>query len=149
MYVQCNTLLLADAFENFKNKCIEMYGLDPAHFLSVPGLVWQACLKETGVKLELLIDADILLMAEKGIRDGMCQAIHRYAKANNKYMWKKMMKTLNLSYLMYSDANNLYGWAMSQKLPIDGFRWVEDLAKFNESFIKNFNENSVKDIFLK
>ena len=61
MYVQCNTLLLADVFENFKNKCIEMYGLDPAHFLSAPGLVWQACLKKTGVKLELLIDADMLL----------------------------------------------------------------------------------------
>ena len=86
LYVQSDTLLLADAFENCRNKCIEIYELDPAHFLSPPGLVWQACLKKTEVELELLTDIDMLLMVEKGIRGGMCQAIHRYAKANNKYM---------------------------------------------------------------
>ena len=87
LYVQCNTLLLADVFENFRNKCIEMYdGLDPAYFLSAPGLAWQACLKTTGVNLELLTDIDMLLMVEEGIRGGMCHAIHRYAKASNKYM---------------------------------------------------------------
>ena len=86
LYVQCDTLLLADVFENFRNKCIEIYELDPAHFLSAPGLAWQACLKKTKVKLELLTDIDMLLMVEKGIRGGMCQAIHSYAKANNKYM---------------------------------------------------------------
>ena len=87
-------------------------------------------------------------MTEKGIRGGRYEVIHRYDKANNKYM-KNYDKNIESSYLMYLDANNLYGWAMSQKLPIDGFKWVEDLSKFNESFIKNFNENSVKDIFLK
>ena len=86
LYVQCDTLLLADVFENFRNKCIEIYELDPAHFLSAPGLAWQACLKKTEVKLELLTDIDMLLMVEKGIRGGICQVIHRYAKANNKYM---------------------------------------------------------------
>ena len=86
LHVQCATLLLADVFEDFRNKCIEIYELDPAHFLSAPGLTWQACLKKTEVKLELLTENDMLLMVEKGIRGGMCHAIHRYAKANNKYM---------------------------------------------------------------
>ena len=86
LYVQCDTFLLADVFENFRNKCIEIYKLDPAHFLSAPGLAWQACLKKTKVKLELLTDIDMLLMVEKGIRGGTCQVIHRYAKTSNKYM---------------------------------------------------------------
>ena len=86
MYVRSDTLLLADVFENFRNKCIEIYELDPAHFLSAPGLAWQACLKKTKVKLELLTDIDMLLMVEKGIRAGICRTIYRCAKANNKYM---------------------------------------------------------------
>ena len=86
MYVHSDTLLLADVFENFRNKCIEIYQLDPAHFLSAPGLAWSACLKKTNVKLELLTDIDMLLMVEKGIRAGICRTIYRYAKANNKYM---------------------------------------------------------------
>ena len=86
LYVQSDTLLLADVFENFRNKCIEIYELDPAHFLSAPGLAWQACLKKTGVKLELLSDIDMILIVEKDIHGGMCQVVYRYAKANNKYM---------------------------------------------------------------
>ena len=120
MYVQSYTLLLADVFENFRNKCIEIYELDPAHFLSAPGLAWQACLKKTGVKLELLTDIDMLLMVEKDIRGGICHAIHRYAKVNNKYM-KNYDKSIEASYLIYLDANHLYGWAMCQKWPVNGF----------------------------
>ena len=86
LYVQSDTLLLADVFENFRNKCLEVYELDPAHFLSLPGLAWQACLKKTNVKLELLADYDMLLMVEEGIRGGICHSIHRYAKANDKYL---------------------------------------------------------------
>ena len=86
LYAQNDTLLLADIFENFRNKCIEMYKLDPAHFLSAPGLTRQACLKKTGIKFELLTDVVMLSMTEKGIRDGICHAIHKYAKANNNYM---------------------------------------------------------------
>ena len=86
MYLQSDTLLLEDVFENFRNKCIEIYNLDPARFLSVPGLAWQAFLNKTKVELELLTDVDMLLMVEKGIRGGICHAIHRYAEANNKYM---------------------------------------------------------------
>ena len=72
LYVQSDTLLLADVFENFRDKCIEKYELDPAHFLSAPGLAWQACLKKTGLKLELLTDDDMLMMFEDGTRGGMC-----------------------------------------------------------------------------
>ena len=86
LYAQSDTLSLADVFENFRDKCIEIDELDPAQFLSPPELAWQGCLKKTGVKLELLTDYDVLLMVENGIRVGICQATHRYAKANNKYM---------------------------------------------------------------
>ena len=86
LYLQGDTLLLADVFENFRNKCSEIYELDPAHFLSAAKLTQQACLKKTGVKLELVTDIDMLLMVEKGIRGGICHAIHRYAEANNKYI---------------------------------------------------------------
>ena len=108
--------------------CTEVYELDPAHFLSEPGLVWQTCLKKTDVKLELITDPDMLLIVEKEIRGEICHAIHRYAKANNKYM-KDYNKDEEESFLEYLDANNLYGGAMSEPLPVDSFDWVEDLSK--------------------
>ena len=120
LYVQSDTLLLPEIFENFEKKCIEMFELNPAHFLSAPGLAWQACLKNKGVESEFFTNIDMLLMIEKGIRCRMSQEIHRYAKANNKYM-KNYNKNIKLSYLIYLDANNLYGWAISQKLPENGF----------------------------
>ena len=121
LYVQSDTLLLADVFENFRNKYIEIYELDPAHFLSAPGLAWQACLKKSGVKLELLTDVDMLSMVEKEISGGICQAVHRHAKANNKDM-KSHDKREESSYVQYYDANSLYAWAMSSKFPVDGFK---------------------------
>ena len=104
-------------------------------------------LQKTNVKLELLTDIDMLLMTEAEIRGGMCQSVHRYAKANNKYM-KNYDKSIDSSHLMYLDANNLYGLAMSQKLPVNGFKWENDLSRFNERFIKSYNENSNKGYFL-
>ena len=86
LYVQTDTFLLADAYQNLKNKCLETCGLDPSYFYSTPRLAWQAHLKKTGVELELLTDIDMLLMHENSVRGGMCQATYRYAKANNKYM---------------------------------------------------------------
>ena len=84
--------MLADGFENFRNRCIEIYELDPAHFLSALGLAWQACLKKTEIKLELLTKIDMLLMAEKGIRGGICHAIPRwYAKKIYTYIWRTMI----------------------------------------------------------
>ena len=143
LYVQSDTLLLADVFENFRNMCIKVYELDPAHFLSLPGLAWQACLKKTNVKFELSTDYDMLLMVEEGIRGGICHSIHRYAKANNKYM-KKYNENEESSYIQYLDANNLYGWTMSQKLPVNDFKWIKNTSKINEKFIKNYDEDSDK-----
>ena len=100
LYVQSDTLLLADVFENFRNKCIEIYELDLAHFLSAPGLAWQACLKKTEVELDLLTDVDMLLMLENGIRGAICHAMHRYAKANNKYV-KNYDKNKESSYIQF------------------------------------------------
>ena len=108
LYVQSDSLLLADVFKNFRDKCIEIYELDPADFWSAPGLAWQACLKNTKVNLKLLTDIGMLLMSEAGIRGGMCQSVYRHAKANNKHM-KNYNKDITSSYLMYWDANNLYG----------------------------------------
>ena len=142
LYVQSDTLLLADVFNNFRDMCITEYELDPAHFLSLPGLAWQACLKKTNIELKLLTDYDMLLMVEEGIRGGICHSIHRYAKANNKYM-KNYKNNEESSYIQYLDANNLYGWAMSKKLPVNGFKWTDNY-KINEEFIKNYNENDKK-----
>ena len=89
----------------------------------------------------------MLLMIEAGIRGGTCQSTHRYAKANNKYM-KNYDKSTELSYLMYLDANNLYGWAMSKKIPVNGFKQENDLSRFDKNFIRNYNENSDVGYFL-
>ena len=142
LYVQSDTLLLADVFENFRNTCLKVYELDPAHFLSLPGLTWQGCLKKT-----TLTDYEILLMVEEGIRGGICHSIHRHPKANNKYM-ENYDKNEESSYIQYLDANNLYGWAMSQKLPVNGFKWIEDTSRINEEFIKNYDENNNKGYIL-
>ena len=139
LYVQSDALLLADVFNNFRDMCIKEYELDPAHFLSLP---WQACLKKTNIELELLTDCDMLLMVEEGIRGGICHSIHRYAKANNKYM-KNYNNDEESSYIQYLDANNLYGRAISKKLPVNGFKWTDN-NKINEEFIKNYNENDKK-----
>ena len=155
LYVQSDMLLLADVFNNFRDMCIKEYELDPAHFLSLPRLAWQACLKKTNIELELLTDYDMLLMLEGGIRGGICHSVHRYTKANNKYM-KNYNNNEQSSYIQYLDANNLYGWAMSKKLPVNGFKWLdndktaEPSAKhvINEEFIKNYNENDKKGYIL-
>ena len=84
MYVHSHALLLADVIENFQNMCLEIYELDPEKFLLAHGLAWQAALKKTKVKLDLLTDTDMLLMVEKGTRGGICHSIYRYAKANKK-----------------------------------------------------------------
>ena len=155
LYVKSDTLLLADVFENFRDLCLKEHELDPAHFVSLPGLAWQACLKKTNIELELLTDYEMLLMVEKGIKGGICYSIHRYAKANNKYM-KNYNNNEESSYIQYLDTNKLYGWAMSKKLPVNGFKWLDTsetsaLArsnKINEEFLKNYNKNDNKGYIL-
>ena len=139
--VQSDATQLAGIFEQFRTVCLKEYKLDPSYFCTTPGLALEACLKMTQVKLELLTDIDMVLMFEKGIRGGISQAIQRYASANNKSMPNFNSKQL-ISYLMYVDANNLYGWAMSKKLPIDGFNWRDNLKTFTCEFTKNYDEDS-------
>ena len=132
LYVQSDTLLLADVFESFRDMCLKEYE------------------KKTNVELELLTDYDMLLMVEEGIRGGICHSIHRYAKANNKYM-KNYNKDEESSYIQDLDANNLYGWAMSKKLPVNGFKWLDSdkINEINEDFIKIMMKIMIKVIFLK
>ena len=128
LYLKSDVLLLADVFENFRKTCLKHYKLDPAHYYTSPGLAWDACLKETGQQLELLCDYDMLMMFERGIRGGMTHIAKRYSEANNKYM-KNFDPNKPSKYIQYLDANNLYGWAMSQSLPVGGFRWMTNLTK--------------------
>ena len=147
--MRSDTLLLADVFENFRNACLSNYELDPTHFVSLPGLAWQACLKKTNVELELIRDYDMLLMIEDGIRGGICHAIQRYAKANNKYM-NDYSKNKESSYIQYLDANNLYGMAMyANNLYGKGFKWMVDISGIDENFVKSYNKNRGKGYVLK
>ena len=128
LYLKSDVLLLADVFENFRATCLKHYKLDPAHYYTSPGLAWDACLKTTGQNLELLSDYDMLMMFEQGIRGGITHISKRYAEANNKYM-KNYDSSKESSYIQYLDANNLYGWAMSQNLPTHGFKWMSNITK--------------------
>ena len=125
LYVQSDALLLADVFKSFRNMRLKLYKLDPAKFFSARGLTWQAALKTTKVKLDLLAGIGMLLMVDKGIGGGICHSIYQYLKANNKYM-KNYNKNKEPSYIQYWDVNNLYGWAMSQKLPVNNSTWIKD-----------------------
>ena len=135
LYLQSDILLLADVFEMFRKTCLKFYDLDPCHYFTSPGLSWDAMLKMTNVKLELISDIDQFLFIEKGIRGGVSYICKRYAKANNKYINNYNPEEPS-NFLVYIDANNLYGWSMTQDLPINGFRWISnkefDLAKLPE-----------------
>ena len=126
LYLKSDVLLLADVFEEFRNVCMENYSLDPAWYYTSPGLSWDALLKHSGVKLELLTDPDILLLFEKGIRGGISMISNRFGKANNKFMGEKYDQSQPSKYLAHLDANNLYGWAMMKPLPVGDFKWMRE-----------------------
>ena len=125
-YNLSDVLLLTDIFENFRNICINHYGLAPAWYFSAPGLACVATLKITKVQRELLSDPDMLLMIESGIRGGITAISHRHAKANNEYMGAEFDPVKESKFVSYLDANNLYDWAMSKRLPTSGFEWMTD-----------------------
>ena len=143
LYLKTDVLLLADIFENFRETCLKYYGLDPAHYLTSPGLAWDAMLKMTKIELDLITDIDQQLFIEKGLRGGISYITHRYARANNKYL-SDYNPEIEDSYLTYQDANNLYGWAMIQKLPTSNLKWINpEIVK-----LENYDENSDKGIIL-
>ena len=121
LYLKSDITLLADLFENFRKTCMQYYKLDPCHYFSSPGLSWDSMLKMTDIKLELMTDIDMFQFIEKGMRGGISYIANQYGKANNKYMETYDEKAPS-KYIMYLDANNLYGWAMSQYLPTGGFK---------------------------
>ena len=127
LFLKTDVLLLADVFENFRNMSLQYYELDPCNVFTTAGLAWNAMLKMTGVRLELLRDIDVHLYIEKGIRGGLAAISNRYAKANNPYI-PDYDASMPHNYLLYLDCTNLYGTAMTQPLPLSGFRWLERTA---------------------
>ena len=146
LYLKSDILLLADVFENFRKTCLEYYKLDPANYFTSPGLSWDAMLKMTNIKLELMTDIDMFQFIEKGMRGGISYIANRHGEANNKYM-KEYDEKKSSKYIMYLDANNLYGWAMSQYLPTGGFRWMSE-KQINNLNIAKYKENSKKGLIL-
>ena len=137
---------MSDVFEHFRYLCLKEYDLDPTYFVSTPSLAFEAMLKVTKTKIELLTDIDMVLMTEKAIRGGLTQVIRKHIRANNKYLpsYDKSKKNVSLQYL---DASNLYGYAMIQKLPLDGYKWG-NASMFTDDFVKNYDINSDKGYLL-
>ena len=124
LYLKTDVVLLADVFQTFRKTCIGSYKPDPLHYYTAPGLSWDSPLKYTNINVELLTDIDMHMFIEKGMRGGISMVSKRHAKANNPHTAGYDPEKDN-NYIMYYDANNLYGWAMSQPLPYSGFKWKE------------------------
>ena len=123
LYLKTDALLLTDVFEKFINTFLNYYGLDPCHYFSSPALSLDGMLKMTGIELELISDIDIHLFIEKGIRGGISYTAKRHSKVNNKSM-KCYDSGRESKHILYLDTNSLYGWAMSQYLPHNEFKWL-------------------------
>lgn len=151
-----DVLLLADIFEAFRTTSLNIYGLDPAYYLTAPSLSWDAFLKHKSdeykaegkgiFEIELLTDIDMVLLFENSIRGGLSQISKRYAKANNKYMPETYNPKLKDEYILYLDANNLYGWAMTKKLPKNNFKW-SNTDWTTEKILKLDDEGNIGYLF--
>ena len=130
MIIKKDVLVLADVFEKFTDTFLQLYGLDPCHYFSSPGLSWDAMLKMTDIELEKIPDIDKYLFIEKGLKGGISYIAKRYAKANNKYMNDYDPEKLS-TFITYLDMNNLYGCTMSEYLPYGEFEWLENIDKFD------------------
>ena len=138
-YLKADVHLLADIFENFRKLSLNNYGLDPLNYISAPSLAWDAMLLKTNIELELISDVNMLEMIERQKRGGLCfVGSKRHCIANNKYM-KDYDETKPENYIMYWDANNLYGWAMSQALPYKNLHFNTDVTLED---ILNTDDNS-------
>ena len=136
-YLKKDVLLLADIFENFIDRCLKFYKIDPCHYISSQGLSWDAMLKMTGVELEKITDTDMYLLIEKGLRGGLSYIAKRCSEANNKYI--KNYPTKLSKYILYLDMNIFYGWVMSVYLPYGRFKWLKNVDNFD---VNSINENS-------
>ena len=134
LYLKKDVLLSVDVFEKFISTGLKFYGLDACHYFSSPGLSWDRMLKMTGVKLEKISYTDKYLFIEKGLRGGISYIAKRYTKANNKYMNDYDPKKSS-TFISYLDMNNLYGWAMSEYLPYEGFKWLKNVDGFDVMLI--------------
>ncbi|GFX46924.1 uncharacterized protein TNCV_4040681 [Trichonephila clavipes] len=139
LYVKTDVLLLTDLFENFRKICMQTYKLDPCWYFTTPALSWDAMLLHTKVAIELFTDYNMLLFIEKGVRGGISQCYNRYAIANNRYM-SNFNPDDEIKYLMYLEANNLYGYAMSKYLPLKDFVWSDN--NLTEQDILNLSDES-------
>ena len=146
LYLGSDMLLLTDVCENFRKTCMQYYKLDPCHYFTSPGLSWDAMLKMTNIKLELMTDIDMFRFIEKGMRGGVSYIANRYRKANNKYM-KEYDEKAPSKYIMYLDANNLYGWAMSRYLPTGNFKWMTD-KEISKIDLGKYKADSKKGLIL-
>jgi hypothetical protein len=148
LYLKTDVLLLADVFESFRDMCLQYYGLDPCHYFTAPGFSWDSMLKMTGAKIECFQEGqeDMLEMVQRGMRGGMSMISTRYARANNKYM-KKYKPNLPSSFIEYLDANNLYGWAMSQPLPEGDYKW-EDPEQYTVEKIQGLKDDAERGYIL-
>ena len=134
LYVQADTTQLSDVFESFRSLYLKEYQLDPVYFVSTPTLAFESMLKITKAKIELFTDINMVLMTEKGIRGDLTQVIKKHGIANNKYL-PSYDNTKKSVYLQHLDVNNLYGYAMCKKLPLNGYKWA-DISIFTDDFIK-------------
>ena len=145
LYLKTDVLLLTDVFESFRITAMKNYGLDPSQgYFTLPNYAWDCMLKMTGVSLEKMTDIDMYQFCEKAIRGGTSLISHRYAKANNKYM-KNYVEDVISSYIIYLDANNLYGQSMVQKLPLEDFTWLNHV---DENYIQNFDIEGEYGLFV-